>query len=135
MATIKRFEDINVWKEARELYKLIFTLTCKEQFSHDFRLVGQIRSSSGSIMDNIAEGFEREGNKEFCQFLYISKGSCGELKSQLYRALDSDYIESSEFDCSFSKADEVSKLLSSFIKYLKTSEIKGQKYKPTNEGD
>ena len=100
MTTIKRFEDINVWKEARELCKLVFTLTCKEQFSHDFKFIGQIRGSSGSIMDNIAEGFERGGNKEFIQFLFIAKGSCGELKSQLYRALDNCYIESSEFDCS-----------------------------------
>ena len=129
MTTIKRFEDINVWKEARELCKLVFTLTCKEQFSHDFKFIGQIRGSSGSIMDNIAEGFERGGNKEFIQFLFIAKGSCGELKSQLYRALDNCYIESSEFDCSFNKADEVSKLLSSFIKYLRASEMKGQKYK------
>ena len=130
MATINRFEDILVWKEARELYKLVFSLTCKEQFSRDFKLVGQIRSSTGSIMDNIAEGFEREGNKEFIQFLYISKGSCGELKSQLYRALDSNYIDSSEFESIFIKAEEVSKQLSTFIKYLKGSEIKGHKYKP-----
>ena len=84
----KSFEDLPVWQRARELVKYIYTLTRKEAFSRDFSLVDQIRRSSASVMNNIAEGFERDGNKEFIQFLYITKGSSGEIKSQLYRALD-----------------------------------------------
>jgi four helix bundle protein len=129
MAKIERFEDIKAWQDARELCKLIFSYTCCPEFSKDFRLIGQIRGSSGSIMDNIAEGFEREGNKEFIQFLSFSKGSCGEIKSQLYRALDNGYINSDEFDKAFNLAEEISKLLSGFISYLKTSEKKGSKFK------
>jgi four helix bundle protein len=75
---IERFEDLEIWKDVRELYKYVFDLTSKEHFNKDFKFRDQIRSSSGSIMDNIAGGFERGGNKEFIQFLYISKGSCGE---------------------------------------------------------
>ena len=89
---IERFEDMEIWKEARELCRYVFDLTSKDLFSRDFKLRDQIRASSGSIMDNIAEGFERGGNKEFMQFLYISKGSCGETRSQSYRAFDQEYI-------------------------------------------
>lgn len=88
---IDRFEDLEIWKEARELCKFVFELTSIEIFNKDFKFRDQIRSSSGSIMDNIAEGFERGGNKEFIQFLYISKGSCGETRSQAYRAFDFKY--------------------------------------------
>ena len=86
MATIKRFEDIISWQKARELNKLIGDITDLGKFKRSYKLIDQIESSSGSIMDNIVEGFERGGNKEFIQFLYISKGSCGEFRSQLYRA-------------------------------------------------
>ena len=88
MSKVERFEDLKIWQLARELCQMIHKLTIKDQFSRDFKLVGQINGSSGSIMDNIAEGFERDGNKEFIQFLTFSKGSCGEIRSQLYRALD-----------------------------------------------
>jgi len=88
MATITRFEDIIAWQKARVLCIAINAYTRKEVFSKDFRLVSQIKSSSGSAMDNIAEGFERGGNKEFIQVLFIAKGSVGETRSQLYRALD-----------------------------------------------
>jgi four helix bundle protein len=115
---------------ARELCKDIHLLTLKNSFSKDFRLIGQIKGSSGSIMDNIAEGFERDGNKEFIQFLSISKGSCGETRSQLYRAIDNGYISQDEFDKSYEKSVEWSKMLKGFIVYLKDSEIKGNKYKP-----
>ena len=130
MATIKRFEDLEVWQNARELCKLIYPLTLKGSFASDFKLRDQINASSGSVMDNIAEGFERDGKGEFKQFLSIAKGSCGEVRSQLYRAIDRNHISQDEFQKCFSLAEETSKRLSGFISYLNTSEIKGLKYKP-----
>ena len=97
MATFNRFEEIVAWQKARVLCKTINDYTQKGLFSKDFKLISQIKSSSGSAMDNIAEGFERGGNKEFTQFLSISKGSVGETRSQLYRALDNEYISENEF--------------------------------------
>ena len=129
MAKIERFEDLEVWKEARELCKLVYSLTNKQPFSKDFDLVRQIRRSSGSVMDNIAEGFERDGKKEFIQFLSISKASCGEVRSQSYRAIDQNYISKDEFDNLNSKARDISKMLSGFMNYLKKTEMKGIKYK------
>lgn len=128
MASIKRFEDLEVWQLARELAKDIFELTKKTLFSKDFELKGQINKSAGSIMDNIAEGFERGGNKEFSQFLFIAKGSCGETRSQLYRAADRDYISKDEFSSVCRKAEKVSKQLSGLANYLKGSQQKGSKY-------
>lgn len=136
MAKIEKFEDLEVWKEARELCKLVYSYTNKVPFSKDFDLVRQIRKSSGSIMDNIAEaclparqGFERDGKKEFIQFLSIAKGSSGEVRSQSYRAFDQNYISKEEFTKLYNKASTVSKMLSGFINYLKKSDIKGIKYK------
>jgi len=129
MATIKRFEDILAWQKARVLCKIINGYTLKELFSKDFKLIGQIKSSSGSAMDNISEGFERGGNKEFIQFLFISKGSAGETRSQLYRALDNNYISDNEFKEAYQLAEQVSKLVGGFINHLKSSDIKGTKYK------
>ena len=90
MRTFQKFEDIIAWQKARLLCKYINSITEKEKFSRDFKLISQIKGSSGSAMDNIAEGFERGGNKEFIQFLFISKGSAGETRSQLCRALDNE---------------------------------------------
>ena len=129
MATFNSFEEIIAWQKARELCKLIHAYTLNEQFSKDFKPVNQIKSSSGSSMDNIAEGFERGGSKEFIQFLYISKGSAGEVRSQLYRALDNKYISEEEFKKAFDLALEVGKLDAGLINHLKSSEIKGDKYK------
>lgn len=98
MRTVKKFEDLEVWKMARELCQEIFQITLHEAFARDFGLKNQIRDSSGSVMDNIAEGFERDGTREFVQFLSISKGSCGESRSQLYRALDRNYITNEQFE-------------------------------------
>ncbi len=129
MSKVERFEDLKIWQLARELCQMIHKLVAKDQFSRDFKLVGQINGSSGSIMDNIAEGFERDGNKEFIQFLTFSKGSCGETRSQLYRALDYKYITQDEFDAAYKVTLEESKMLKSFIQYLKDSEMKGNRFK------
>jgi four helix bundle protein len=129
MATITRFEDIISWQEARELNKEIGKLIDSGRFKQSYRLINQIEGSVGSIMDNIAEGFERSGNREFIQFLYIAKGSCGETRSQLYRALDRKYLEQTEFDNLAGHAMRISNLIQKFIDYLEQSEIKGIKFK------
>jgi len=123
----KQFEDLDIWKQSRELCKDVYRITNYKLFSKDFKFLEQIRSSAGSVMDNIAEGFERNGNKEFIQFLYISKGSCGETRSQLHRALDNIYISKEEFEMLYDKAFRLSKSLSNFILYLKDSNITGHK--------
>ena len=128
MSTIKCFEDLRCWQSARELCKLIYGFTRKEKFSKDFSLVKQIRDSSGSGMDNISEGFDRAGNKEFIQFLSVSRGSIAEVKSQLYRALDQNYIDDDEFQQSYHLANQTSKEATSLIKYLKNSDMKGFKF-------
>jgi len=92
MATFKKFEDITAWQKARELTRLVYEITKNGNFSKDFSLRDQIRRASVSIMSNIAEGFDRGGRKEFIQYLSIAKGSVGEVKSQLYTALDQKYI-------------------------------------------
>ena len=85
MASVERFEDLRIWQMARELCKEIYLHTEKKPWKTDSRFVQQIRAAAGSVMDNIAEGFERDGNKEYIQFLYIAKGSCGEVRSQIIR--------------------------------------------------
>lgn len=126
---ISRFEDLEVWQSARELCKNVRDLTIKEAFSKDFRLKDQIRASSGSIMDNIAEGFERDGRKEFIQHLSISKGSCGETRSQSYRAFDYDYITEEELKHMVETTESLGKRIGGFMNYLKKSEYKGNKFK------
>jgi four helix bundle protein len=133
MSTIYRFEDLDIWQKARIFCRNISRVVSYERFSHDFALKNQIRASSGSVMDNIAEGFERGGNREFMQFLYIAKGSCGESRSQLYRALDSNYLQESEFNLLQQESTVLSKSISGFIAYLKNSEMKGNKYKKTQD--
>lgn len=129
MATITKFEDLDVWKLARELSKEIYSLTFTEPIKSDFRLKDQMRGSAGSIMDNIAEGFERGSQLEFIYSLSYSKGETGELKSQLYRCMDNNYITKEVFDSLYSKADLLTKKITAFISYLNTSKIKGQKFK------
>lgn len=129
MATIKRFEDILSWQKARELNKMLGSLIDSGKFKRSYKLIDQIESSCGSIMDNIAEGFERSGNREFLQFLYISKGSCGEFRSQLYRAFDRNFLAQEEFDDLYSRSMEIIVMLQGLIEYLESSEMKGAKFK------
>ena len=129
MSTIQQFEDLEIWQLARRISKEIYLLTKKELFRKDYSLVDQIRRSSGSAMDNIAEGFERDGNKEFKYYLSISKGSAGEMRSQLYRALDEEYITKDEFDTVYTKLIELSRKIKSFMNYLTSSDYKGQKFR------
>jgi len=128
LGTINRFEDIISWKEARELNRILRKLIKEKRFEKNFGLISQIERSAGSIMDNIAEGFERGGNKEFIQFLYIAKGSCGELRSQIYRAVDDGYIDEHELTLVSVYCLKISKLIFKLIEYLKSSELKGQKF-------
>lgn len=116
--TAKRFEDLVVWKEARELVRVVYKLTCKSPFKNDFGMRDQIQRASVSIMNNIAEGFERDNNNEFVRFLVISKGSAGELRSLLYVALDPEYISKEEFDIIYNKTEIISRKISKFITYL-----------------
>lgn len=128
MTTIHQFEDSEVWKLAREICSDILRFSKKDLFKKDFTLVDQIKRSSGSAMNNIAEGFERDGNKEFNNFLTISKGSIGETRSQLYRALDFGYIEKDEFNILCEKCLTLSRQLQKFSEYLRITPIKGRKF-------
>lgn len=133
MGTVKRFEDLEIWRESRKLVKSIHESTSKSAFSKDFTLKDQILRSSSSVMDNIAEGFDRDGNKEFIHFLTISKGSLAETKSQLYRALDFNYISNEEFSINYKLADTIGKQIGGFIKYLQQSQYRGNKFKEPDE--
>jgi four helix bundle protein len=120
MATIERFEDIGAWQKARQLSQLIYTLSNQSGFARDFGLRDQIRCAVISIMSNIAEGYERDsGDKDFRHFLSIAKGSAGEVRSQLYVALDATYITQAQFDDAVRLVVEVSRMLKAFMTYLK----------------
>ena len=129
MATIRRFEDLDAWKLARELTNEIYRVTAHDSFSKDWGLINQIRKASVSVMSNIAEGFERDGNKEFCNFLYIAKGSAGEVRSQLYVALDRHYITRDEFEAIYAKAGESGRVIAGLVNYLKRSGFSGTKFR------
>jgi four helix bundle protein len=119
--TIRRFEDVDAWKESRELVKLVYgAINQNGKFQKDYRLVNQIQGAAVSVMSNIAEGFSRRSNKEFIQFLFISKSSAAEVQSQLYVALDQEYISNENFEQIYKQAETVSKLNSGFIKYLRS---------------
>lgn len=128
MAKIEKFEDLEIWNLSREICRDIEILFETTSLGKRFSLKDQMDRSSGSIMDNIAEGFERNGNREFINFLSFSKGSCGELKSQLYRALDKNIITNEEFQATAVKIELVKNKIGAFMKYLNTSEIKGLKF-------
>ena len=129
---VEHFEDLEIWKESRCLTKEIYRLTSGPKFSKDFSLRGQIQSATVSIMSNIAEGFERGGNQEFAQFLYVAKGSCGEVRSQLYVAVDQGYISANESEKLLSLFKRLSGMIGSLINYLKRSGMKGAKYNSSN---
>lgn len=129
MATVSNFENLEIWQLARQQEIEIFQLYSQEPFSKDWELRNQINASSGSVMDNIAEGFERSGNKEFSNFLIISKGSNGEVRSQLYRSYDRRYLTVEKFEELKLNCITLSKKITSFIKYLKESDQKGFRYK------
>jgi four helix bundle protein len=130
MATAKSFEELDVWKNGKKFTVLIYKVTNSKTFSSDFSLRDQLRRASVSIISNIAEGFERNGNKEFIRFLKIAKGSAGEIRAQLYIAFELDYISNSEFKELYEEINLISKQLSSLITYLRNSEQ--QVKKPSN---
>ena len=129
MATVKMFEDLEIWKLSRILCNDINIGVNNTELRKDYKLYSQIDGSSGSVMDNIAERFERNGNKEFIQFLSIAKASCGETRSQLYRVFDRNYINEKDFNKLKEQALVLSKMIGGLIGYLKKSDFKGSKYK------
>lgn len=132
MAAVRDFEELAIFQKARELSKKIYPVTNRDGFKSDYRFVQQIRAAAGSIMDNIAEGFERTGNKEFLNFLYIAKGSCGEVRSQLIRANDIGYLTPEEYEELYSECRKLSASIMNFIKEIKTSDLTGAKFKEFN---
>jgi four helix bundle protein len=129
MATFQSFEEIEAWQKARGLTREIYAVSNKGAFSKDFGLRDQIRRASVSIMSNIAEGFERGGTREFIQFLSMAKGSSGEVRSQLYVAVDQGYIDKETFERLYTLASEASRMITGLMKYLRRSNVKGVKYK------
>jgi four helix bundle protein len=128
MATITKFEDLEIWQEARKLAKEVFLLSKETDLKTDFRFKEQIKASSGSVMDNIAEGFERDGNLEFRQFLSVAKGSAGETRSQIYRLYDCEYISEEQFKELKNKYEKLSGKIKNFITYLNKKDFKGNKF-------
>jgi len=129
MATFKKFEDIEAWKKSRILSNQVNSITKYPKFRDGPDLKRQLKKSAGSIMDNIAEGFERNGKKEFHQLLSISKGSAGEIRSQFYRSLDQEFITQEQFKELYNLAEETGKMLEGLMSYLRGSELRGTKYK------
>ncbi len=117
---IQKFEDIIAWQKARELVENIYRLASTDKFNRDFGLKDQIRRAAISVMSNIAEGYARQTDKEFVQFLYIARGSTFETQSQLYVAFDLGYISKEEFEETYETISEVSRLIMGLIKYLQT---------------
>ena len=128
MERIRRFEDLEVFQKARELCKSVYSITNQEPFKGDYRFVQQICAAAGSIMDNIAEGYERNGNKEFVNFLYIAKGSCGEVRSQLMRANDVGFIDKVTFEKLYNDAQEIGRMIFYLAKTIKQIGNPGSKY-------
>lgn len=125
---METFEDLAIFQKARELSKQVYLITRQGEFKYDSRFVQQIRASAGSVMDNIAEGYERQGNKEFKNFLYIAKGSCGELRSQVMRAHDVNFITDETYNQMYADCKKLSIAIANFIKSLRESDFKGSRY-------
>lgn len=129
MTTFKSFEEIEGWQKARLLAREIYAISNKEQFAKDFALRDQIRRAGVSVMSNIAEGFGRDGTREFVQFLAMAKGSVSEVKAQLYVAIDQGYISQQDFDRLYVLAGEIGGMIGGLMRYLQQADIKGMKYK------
>ena len=128
MSKASKFEDLEIFQSARKLCKEVYEITNGGEFHKDIRFVQQIHASAGSVMDNIAEGYEREGNKEFVNFLYIAKGSCGEVRSQIIRASDVGFVDNDTATRLYNDCIGLSKAISAFVKSLKTSGYRGSKH-------
>ena len=128
MSKASKFENLEIFQSARKLCKEVYEITNGGEFHKDTRFVQQIHASAGSVMDNIAEGYEREGNKEFINFLYIAKGSCGEVRSQIIRASDVGFIDNDTSTRLYNDCIGLSKAISAFVKSLKTSGYRGSKH-------
>ena len=126
---LRRLEELEAWQKARELTKLVYECTRTGEFAKDFGLRDQIRRAAVSVMSNIAEGFERGGNAEFAHFLTMAKGSAGEVEAQAYVALDQQYLSEAEFKRLQGEIGSTRRLIGGLIRYLKSSRLKGQKYK------
>ena len=129
MGHIERFEDIEAWQKARQRGKDLYRATSVGKFARDFALRDQTGRAVVSLISNIAEGFERGGDKEFLQFLSLSKGSCGELRAQLYIALDQGYVTQEQFHLLSAQAVEISRLIAGLMRYWQRSEMRGSKFR------
>ena len=129
MATVHKFEELEIWQLAFIIYKKVSVITERMRKKHDYRFADQMKAAAGSVMDNIAEGFERNSRLEFLNSLSISKGECGELKSQVHRSLQDKYIDQKEFDELYGEIDMEIKKIANFIIYLNKSSVKGLKFK------
>ncbi len=129
MPTIQRFEDMKAWQKVRILCNAIFELMMNSDLAKDYKLKDQINGSSGSIMDNISEGFGRGGNLEFIQFMEIAHASACECQSQLYRISDRKYVSIEKFEELYYLTEEVKRMILAFIQYLSASNLRGAKYK------
>lgn len=125
---VSDFEELAIYQQSRELAKQVYQITREGEFKYDSRFVQQMRAASGSISDNIAEGFERQGNKEFLQFLYIAKGSCGEFRSQINRAYDAGFISLETYNQMYTDCRKLGAGILNLIKTIKSFESKGSKY-------
>jgi len=132
---VKQFEDLEVWQEARRLTQTIYRLTKAERFAKDFALRDQIQRAAVSVMSNIAEGFEGGGNQEFIQFLYVAKASCGEVRSQIYVALDQGYMSKTDSEESIIDFRRLSGMIGNLISYLRRSGMKGAKFSASRKSD
>jgi four helix bundle protein len=129
VVAINRFEDLDAWRKSRELTRAVYRISGQGDFRRDFALCDQIRRATVSVLSNIAEGHERGGDKEFRQFHSQAKGSAGELKSQLYVALDAGLLSALEFEEIYGLADEVSRLIGGLMRYLAESSLRGAKFR------
>jgi four helix bundle protein len=129
MPTVQRFEDLEIWQLAFAIYKRISSITERMRKAYDFKFADQMKGAAGSVMDNIAEGFERNSRLEFLNSLSISKGECGELKSQAYRSLADGYINQNEFNQLYMEINTEVGKIANFIIYLNKTKVRGLKFK------